>query len=56
MEGCKNKYFQYSNRKLCLEKKTPNDLNSPFKKKEKEGDEGRSQLGGQWKVPKLGGP
>ncbi len=27
-----------------------------FKKKEKEGGEGRSQLGGQWKVPMLGGP
>jgi hypothetical protein len=27
----------------------------PFKEKEKEGGEGRSQLGGQWKVPKLGG-
>jgi hypothetical protein len=27
----------------------------PFKEKEKEGGEGRSQLGGQWKVPFLGG-
>jgi hypothetical protein len=27
-----------------------------FKEKEKEGDEGRSQFGGQWKVPMLGGP
>jgi hypothetical protein len=26
-----------------------------FKKKEKEGNEGKSQLGGQWKVPMLGG-
>jgi hypothetical protein len=26
-----------------------------FKKKEKGGGEGRSQLGGQWKVPMLGG-
>jgi hypothetical protein len=27
----------------------------PFKKKEKEGGERRSQLGGQWKVPMFGG-
>jgi hypothetical protein len=27
-----------------------------FKKKEKEGGEGRSQLGGEWKVPMLGCP
>jgi len=27
-----------------------------FKEKEKEGGEGRPQLGGQWKVPMLGGP
>jgi hypothetical protein len=27
-----------------------------FKKKEKEGGEGRPQLGGQWKVSMLGGP
>jgi len=38
-----------------LEKRTPNDPNSPFKKKEKEGGEGKCQLGGQRKVPKLGG-
>ncbi len=25
-----------------------------FKEKEKEGDEGRFQLGGQWKVPMIG--
>jgi hypothetical protein len=31
-------------------------LNSPFKEKEKEGGEGKSQLGGQWKVLMLGGP
>jgi len=30
-------------------------LNSLFKEKEKEGGEGRSQFGGQWKVPMLGG-
>jgi hypothetical protein len=35
------------------EKKTPNDLNSPFKDKEKGGDEGRSKLNGQWKVPMI---
>jgi hypothetical protein len=35
-------------------KRAPNDLNSPFKEKEKKG-EGRSQFGGQWKVPMLGG-
>jgi hypothetical protein len=29
--------------------RAPNDLNSPFKEKEKEGGERRSQLGGQWK-------
>jgi hypothetical protein len=28
----------------------------PFKNKEKEGGEGISQLGDQWKVPLLGGP
>jgi len=28
----------------------------PLKKNEKEGCEGRSQLGGQWKVPLFGGP
>jgi len=28
----------------------------PFKEKEKEGSEGRSQLGGQWKVPMFGDP
>jgi hypothetical protein len=27
----------------------------PFKEKEKEGGEGRSQFGGQWKVPMFGG-
>jgi hypothetical protein len=27
-----------------------------FKEKEKEGREGRPQLGGQWKVPMLSGP
>jgi hypothetical protein len=27
----------------------------PFKEKKKEGGEGRSQLGGQWKVPMFGG-
>jgi hypothetical protein len=36
-------------------KRAPNDPNLPFKEKEKEGDEGRSQLGGQWKVLMLGG-
>ncbi len=28
----------------------------PFKEKEKEGGEGKSQLGGQWKVPFFSGP
>jgi hypothetical protein len=37
-------------------KKNPNDTNSPFKEKEKEGSEGRSQLNGQWKVPMFVGP
>ncbi len=37
-------------------KKALNDPNSPFKEKEKEGGEGRSQLDSQWKVPMLGGP
>jgi hypothetical protein len=27
-----------------------------FKAKEKEGGEGRTQLGGQWKVPMFNGP
>jgi hypothetical protein len=34
--------------------RTPNDSSPPFKEKEK-GGEGKSMLGGQWKVPKLGG-
>ncbi len=34
---------------------TPNDPNSPFKEKEKKGNERRSQLGDQWKVPMFGG-
>jgi len=51
-----NKYFQYSSRKLYPEKKVLNDSNSPFKKKEKEGDEIISQLGGQWKVAMLNAP
>jgi hypothetical protein len=55
-KGYGNKYFQDSNRKWFLKKRTPNDLNSPFKKKENEGGEGRSQLGGQWKVPMFDGP
>ncbi len=46
-KGCGDKYFQDLNRKLCMEKKTLNDSNPPFKKNEKEGGEGRSQLGGQ---------
>ncbi len=37
-------------------KKPSNDLNLPFKDKEKEGGERKSQLGGQWKVPLIGGP
>jgi len=40
---------------LFGKKRAPNDPNSPFKEKEKEGSEGRSQLGGQWKVLMLGG-
>jgi hypothetical protein len=36
-------------------KDSPNDQNSPFKKKEKEGGERRPQLGGLWKVPMFGG-
>jgi hypothetical protein len=36
-------------------KVSPNDLNLPFKEKEKEGGEGRHQFGGLWKVPILGG-
>jgi hypothetical protein len=38
-----------------LEKKTPNDLNWPFKQKKKEGSEKRPQLSGLWKVPMFGG-
>jgi hypothetical protein len=37
------------------EKKPSNHSNSPFKEKEKEGGEGRPQLGGEWKVPMLNG-
>ncbi len=35
------------------QKKAPNDSICAFKEKEKEGGEGRSQLGGHWKVPSL---
>jgi hypothetical protein len=38
-----------------MENRPSNDLNSPFKKKEKEGSEGRPYFGGLWKVPMLGG-
>jgi hypothetical protein len=34
---------------LCPEKRALNDSNLFFKEKEKEGGEGKSQLGGQWK-------
>jgi hypothetical protein len=51
-----NKYSQDLNRKLCSEKRTPNDPNLHFKENYKEGGEGRSQLNGQRKVPMLGGP
>ncbi len=54
-ESCRNKFSQDSSRKLCPEKRLPNDSNSPFKEKEKEGGEGRSQLDGLWKVPLFGG-
>jgi hypothetical protein len=37
-----------------VKERAPNDPSSPFKEKEK-GGEGRSMLGGQWKVPCLGG-
>jgi hypothetical protein len=37
-------------------KKAPNDPNLPFKEKEKEGGEGRSQFDGEWKVSMLSGP
>jgi hypothetical protein len=40
---------------LCPKKRVPNDLNTPFKEKEKKGDEERSQFSGQWKVPMFGG-
>jgi hypothetical protein len=65
LKGCGNKYSQDSNRKLCPDKKAPNDLNFPFKENEKERSEGKSQLSGQWlvlmfdgpwKVPLFGGP
>jgi hypothetical protein len=36
-------------------KESLNDPNLPFKKKEKEGGEGRPQFGDLWKVPMLGG-
>jgi hypothetical protein len=41
---------------LCPRKKAPNDANLPYKEKEKEGGEGKPQLGGLWKVPMFGGP
>jgi hypothetical protein len=51
-----NKYSQYLSRKLCPEKRVLNDSNSPFKKKEKERDEKKSQLSGRWKVAMLNAP
>jgi hypothetical protein len=41
--------------KIMSRKRAPNDPNLPFEDNEKEGGEGRSQLGGQWKVSILGG-
>jgi hypothetical protein len=44
------------NKKLSSEKKEPQMIQiCPFKKKEKEGGEGKFELNGQWKVPMLGG-
>jgi hypothetical protein len=43
------------NKNLSSEKRTPNDLNLPFKEKLKERAKGRSQLGAQWKVLMFGG-
>jgi hypothetical protein len=41
-EGHRNKYSQYSNQKLCPKKRKPLMIQiHPFKKKEKEGGEGR---------------
>jgi hypothetical protein len=45
-KGCENKYFQDLNWKLSSEKKTQMIWICRFKKKEKEGGEGRSQFGG----------
>jgi hypothetical protein len=39
-----------------FEKKTQMIQIRAFKKKEKEGGEGKPQLGGQWKVPMFGDP
>ncbi len=56
-DGYKKYFSQDLNQKLCLENKKPLMIwIRPFKEKEKEGGEGRSQLNGQWKVPMLGGP
>jgi hypothetical protein len=56
-ESCRNKIFSRFKLKVMFAKKrTPNDLSSPFKGREKEGGERRSQLGGQWKVLMFGGP
>ncbi len=52
-KGCGKKYSQDLNKNLSFEK--INTLMIWFKEKEKEGDEGRFQLGDQWKVPMLGG-
>jgi hypothetical protein len=42
--------------KNCVKKKNPPMIQiHPFKKKEREGNEKRSQFSGQWKVPLLGG-
>jgi hypothetical protein len=55
-KGCENKYCQDLNKKLSSEKKEPQMIQiCPFKKKEKEGGEGKFELNGQWKVPMLGG-
>jgi hypothetical protein len=47
------KVFKNSNQKLCLKIEHQMIQICAFKNKEKEGGEGRPQLGGPWKVPSL---
>jgi hypothetical protein len=55
-ENYRNKFSKIQIGKIMFEKKNPKMIQiQAFKKKKKEGGEGRPQLGGLWKVSMLGG-